>query len=107
MKTRYWIALGVVTVLFTAFVYVQFAGSAVVIDETGRVRSASIVTGDGRTQPLHQLWDGYFYAIPNLEGSIELRCDDGVTKQWGYVTGHMHTEIRVVGRTSCAQVVHG
>ena len=44
-------------------VYLWYAGSAVVIDETGHVESA--VVTDGRSeQPLRHLWNGYFFAIP-------------------------------------------
>ena len=84
--------------------YLWLAGSAVVIDETGGVLSA-VVTNDEAEQPLRRLWSGYFYAIPELEGTIEIRCRNGVQKQWGYVTGNMHTKIRVVGQTPCARVV--
>lgn len=99
--------IGGSAVLLLAFGYLWIAGSAVVVDETGGVESAFITTGDGREQPLYRLWTGYFYAIPQLEGTIEVRCRDGTRKSWGYVTGHMHTKIRVVGDTPCARLVHG
>jgi hypothetical protein len=85
--------------------YLWLAGSAVVVDETGGVESAYIVAGPGWEQPLHQLWNGYFYAIPRLEGSIEVRCRDGTRKIRGYVTSHAHTKLRVVGETPCARLV--
>jgi hypothetical protein len=87
------------------FLYVWIAGSAIVVDETDGVDSAFIVTGDGREQRLHRLWTGYFYAIPGLEGTIEIRCRDGTRKSWGYVTGYHDTKIRVVGDTPCARLV--
>lgn len=93
------------TVLLVAFVLLSIAGSAVVVDETGGVESAFITTGDGREQRLHRLWPGYFYAIPQLEGTIEVRCRDGTRKSWGYVTGNMHTKVWVVGDTPCAHIV--
>lgn len=89
----------------SALGYVWFAGSAVVVDETGGVTSAVITNTDGVEQPLHQLWSGYFYAIPKVEGTVEVRCRDGSRKQWGYVTGHMHTKLRVGGQTPCARVI--
>ena len=90
-------------VLFgTAFLWI--AGSAVVVDETGGVESAAVVTSDGREQQLSRLWNGYFYAIPQLEGAIRVRCHDGSTMESGYVTGHMHTKIRIVGDTPCARL---
>jgi hypothetical protein len=91
--------------LLLAFAYIWLAGSAVVVDETGEVESAFITTGDGREQRLRHLWSGYFYAIPQLEGTIEVRCRDGQRKRLGYVTHYMDTKIRVVGETPCARLV--
>lgn len=84
--------------------YLWIAGSAIVVDETDGVESAFVVTGDGREQELRQLWSGYFYAIPHLEGTIRVRCRKGSTKEAGYVTSHVHTKIRLVGNTPCARV---
>ena len=85
-------------------VYLWYAGSAVVIDETGHVESA--VVTDGRSeQPLRHLWNGYFFAIPEIEGTIEVRCRYGARKKMGYVTGHIDTKIKVSGKTPCANVV--
>jgi hypothetical protein len=97
--------IGGLAVLLLAFAYISIAGSAVVVDETGGVESAFITTNDGREQPLLHSWTGYFYAIPQLEGTIEVRCRDGTRKSWGYVTGYMHTKVRVVGDTPCARLV--
>lgn len=85
---------------------IWLAGSAVVVDETDGVESAFVITGDGREQQLHRLWSGYFYAIPRLEGTIEVRCRDGSRKNWGYVTGFAHAKIRVIGDTPCARLIH-
>jgi len=85
--------------------YLSLAGSAVVIDETASVSSAVVTNNGGSEQPLRRLWGGYFFAIPELEGTIEIRCRNGGRKQWGYVTGNVHTKIKVVGQTPCARVV--
>ncbi len=97
--------LAALVILTLGLGYIRLAGSAVVLDETKSVVSAFITTSDGRQQQLHRLWSGYFYAIPRLEGTIEVRCRDGSRKDWGYVTGSMHTQIRVVGDTPCARLV--
>lgn len=97
--------LGGLAALLLALTYIWLAGSATVVDETGGVESAFITTSDGREQPLYRLWTGYFYAIPRLEGTIEVRCRDGTRKSRGYVTGHLNTKIRVVGDTPCARLV--
>lgn len=65
------------------------------------MESAFGVTGDGRKQQLSRLWSGYYYAIPQLEGTIRVHCHDGSTKEGGYVTGHAHTELRIVGDVPC------
>ena len=80
------------------------AGSAVVVDETGGVVSA-VVTNESNEQPLVRLWSGYFYAIPDMEGSIEIRCSNGLRTRRGYVTGHINTKVRVFGDRPCAQIV--
>ena len=98
-------AITLVVIATLAFFYVRIAGSAVVIDETDGVKSAFIVTGDGREQQLYELRSGYFYAIPRLEGTIEVRCRNGQRKQFGYVTGYQNARIRVVGDTPCARLV--
>lgn len=84
--------------------YLWLAGSAIVIDETGHVESA--VVTDGRSeQPLRRLSNAYFFAIPEIEGTIEVRCRNGARKKMGYVTGHMDTKVKVSGKTPCVNVV--
>ena len=84
--------------------YLWHAGSAVVVDETGHVESAAITDGR-KEQRLRRLWRGYFVAIPEIEGTIEVRCSDGARKKMGYVTAHIHTKVQVSGKTPCAEVV--
>jgi len=72
---------------------------------TGGVETAVVTNGGGADQKLHQLWKGYFYAMPQLEGTIEVRCGNGLRKQAGYVTGGIHTTVRVLGKTSCERLV--
>ena len=38
-------------------------------------------------------------------GALDRRCRNGTRKNWGYVTGHMDTKIRVVGDAPCARLV--
>ena len=98
------ILIAVIAIALFGIAYLWMAGSVVVGDETGGVESAAVVTSGGREQQLSRLWNGYFYAIPQLEGAIRVRCYDGSTKESGYVTGHMHTKIRVIGDTPCARL---
>jgi hypothetical protein len=92
--------------LLVSGVFLWLSGSAVVIDDTGGVTSAFATNGHGQYQRLHRLWKGRFYAIPRLEGTIEVRCENGVRKRWGYVTPNMHATIRIVGNTPCARIVN-
>lgn len=100
-----WLLGGLILVVAAAFLWL--AGSAVVIDETGDVVEAVITDSNGREQSLYRLWNGRFYAIPRMEGTIEVRCRNGRRKQWGYVTGHFHTTVRVVGPVPCERVLNG
>ena len=90
--------------LLSGGIYLWVAGSAVVVDDTGHVESA-VVTNGRSEQPLRRLWSGYFIAIPDIEGTIEVRCHNGARKQMGYVTRHMDTKIRVSGTKPCFDVV--
>jgi hypothetical protein len=85
--------------------YLAVAGSALVVDETSGVVRAVITNSGGSEQPLRHLWGGHFYAVPAMEGTIEIRCRNGLRKQWGYVTPNEHTKIKVVGDTQCARAV--
>ena len=76
----------------------EIAGSVVVVDRTGEVVEA-VATNDLVEQPLFRLPGGTFYAIPEVEGEVEIRCRDGRKHRWGYVTGHSHTRLEV--REAC------
>jgi hypothetical protein len=101
---RRFLLIGVAALAFVAYAYIQTAGSAVVVDETDGVVSA-VVTNGRLEQPLVRLWSGYFYAIPDLEGHIEVRCRDGSRMSWGYVTGNIDTKLRIVGDRPCQRII--
>jgi len=72
------------------------AGSVVVLDPSGQVSSAIITTHDYRhTQSLIPLPGGVFFAIPRVEGTVEIRCKTGERNQSGYVTSPLQTRLRV------------
>jgi hypothetical protein len=102
MKQRLGAILGLVVIAL--IIYLWMAGSAVVIDETGDVVSV-VITNDRDQQPLLRIGKGRFYAIPHLEGTIEVHCRSGSRTRWGYVTGNMHTKIRVTEH-DCRKAVH-
>jgi len=86
-------------------VFFWVAGSAIVIDQTGGVDTAVVTNSSGAEQRLHRLWNGYFYGMPRVEGTIEVRCTNGARAQWGYVTGGMHTSVRDIGKRPCQALV--
>ena len=96
-----WLVCGLV-VLVLLWLAITVAGSVVVRDRTGEVTSA-VVTNDREEQPLYRLPGGVFVGIPQLEGVVEISCGDGSRHQQGYVTGHMHTWVKVEGR--CGRMV--
>lgn len=88
-----------------AAAYFSLAGAAIVEDETNGVEAAFITNSVGARQPLQKVWNGYFYAIPKLEGTIELRCRGGVSKEWGYITSYSNLKIRVAGNRPCERLI--
>lgn len=104
---RYGVLIAAFVLITAVAAWLWLQGSTVVIDDTGQVVSAVITDGGDPAieARLYRLWNGHFYGIPGFEGVIELRCRNGARRQWGYVTPHMHTIVRVVGQTPCQQVV--
>jgi hypothetical protein len=89
--------------LASAFLWA--AGSAVVMDRNGQVVSAVVTNEAGTEQRLYRLPGGNFYVIPEMEGTIEIQCRDGSKHQGGYVTGNLHTWLRVDPGSGCGKVV--
>jgi hypothetical protein len=102
-----WLRWSVVTLIVLGLagcLSVGFFGSAVVHDETGDV-IAAVITNDREEQAMWRLPGGLFFAVPGLEGTIEVRCRGGSRSQWGYVTRHMHTWLRVERGPGCGRIV--
>jgi hypothetical protein len=99
-----WGSLGAILIALVAYVAFWVMGSAVVLDRSGQITSAIITTGGGPKQALHALPFGVFYTVPQFEGSIEVRCRDGSHQQYGYVTGHFHTWLRLEVGQSCQEI---
>jgi hypothetical protein len=66
-----------------------------------------MVTNGREEQALLRLPGGLFFAVPRLEGTIEVRCRNGARVRFGYVTGGMQTSVRVSGPVPCARIVDG
>ncbi len=100
MTARFWVGITVIVAVggIAAF---KLAGSVVVLDSERQVASARVVTGDGRAQSLHRLPGNPFYAVPKLEGVVEVRCRNGATARGGYVTPHMTTSLTVEPGSEC------
>ena len=93
----FWIAFGAVGILLVTYLVLRFLGSVVVADREGQAVSATIVAGDGTTQPMHRIPGRMFIAIPRIEGEIAIRCRNGSVAHGGYVTPHMDGRLRVAG----------
>ena len=98
MRRLAWVGTAIAGLGLAGLLYVVIFGSAVVHDDTGEVASA-VVTNGREEQALLRLPGGLFFAVPRLEGTIEVRCRNGERARWGYVTGHLHTSVRVSGPT--------
>ena len=103
MRRLAWIGLGIAGLGLAGIFYVGIFGSAVVHDDTGEVTSA-VVTNGREEQALLRLPGGLFFAVPRLEGTIEVRCRNGAKGSWGYVTGYTHTAVRVSGSPPCTPI---
>lgn len=104
MRRLRWLAIGVGALVLAGILYVGIFGSVVVHDETGDVARA-VVTNDREVQSLYRLPGGYFFAIPAMEGTVEVRCRNGSRTRSGYITGYTHLWLRAVGPTPCARLV--
>jgi hypothetical protein len=93
------LASALVALLLWAWLFV--AGTVVVIDRGGAVVRAELLGWQG-ARPLRRLPGGLFVGIPGGDGSVRLRCRDGAAREIGYVTGGLHTWVRVPGREGCA-----
>lgn len=89
--------VAILAALAIAWVALSLAGLVLVRDRTGQVVRATLVSGGGgaSTQALLDLPGGYFVAIPQIEGTVEIECLDGSRHQNGYVTGAMQTWLTV------------
>ncbi|HSF11420.1 MAG TPA: hypothetical protein VLA50_00465 [Erythrobacter sp.] len=101
---RYLIAL--LCLCLFGWLILEFTGYVIVHDETGLATSVRVVNSEWR-QDLTDLPFGYFVAIPDLEGGVEVRCADGSIVRGGYVTRHWQERVTIVGNGTCAELVQG
>jgi hypothetical protein len=98
------VGIGMAGLGLVGICYVGVFGSVIVHDETGAVASA-VVTDDHREQALWRLPGGLFFAVPGMEGEVEIRCRNGARARHGDVTSFMHTAVRVTGPVACGRVI--
>ena len=100
MRHSAWVGIAVAVLGVFGCAYVGVSGTAIVRDDTGEAASA-VITNDIVQRPLVRLPRGTFVGIPEFDGVVEVRCRDGSRAQAGYVTGGLHTRVRVVGSRPC------
>lgn len=76
-------------------------GSTIVFDPKRKVTSVAIVGDGGGSQQLYRLPGGAFFAVPQLEGVLVIRCLDTSTSRGGYITPHMHSFATVKPGPGC------
>jgi hypothetical protein len=81
--------------------FLTIRGFVIVQDTNGHFASATIVDGSDRRQPMHKLPPGLFVAIPDFEGGIEFRCDNGPRIGRVYVTTSLITSEALDSRDAC------
>jgi hypothetical protein len=101
-KSAFWLIMMIA--LIVSLFWLRIMGSVIVIDETGKVQDAFITDTRGKYQKLWQLSDRYFYTIPDLEGTIEIRCSGGKMFRHGYVTSYLDQKVRVISDGKCSTV---
>ncbi|RVT93374.1 hypothetical protein [Sphingomonas crocodyli] len=101
-----WRASGAALIALIVGAAFWIMGSAIVFDRSGQVASAAITSGGPPAQPLHVLPFGLFYAVPQHDGTIEITCRDGSRARWGYVSGYVHTWLRVEKGQGCRDVAN-
>ena len=79
----------VAATLFAAAAWLYIRGIVVIHDAKGHFLSAVMTDGDHRTQPMQRFPGRLFVAIPQLEGDISFRCDNGPRISRVYVTPGM------------------
>lgn len=82
----------------------SYTGYVIVRDETGLAQNARVKNAV-RQQELTDLPFGYFAAIPEVEGEVEVRCSDGSKVSGGYVTAHWKEKVKVTGERTCKDLV--
>ncbi len=92
--------------LVSASFFFWISGSVIVIDETQGVQSVVVTNNRGTEQKLYELWGGFFYTIPQMEGTIEVHCQDGTRKHGGYVTTLLDTKLKILGKTPCESMIY-
>ena len=99
---RYLIALLGISLI--GWLTLSYTGYVIVHDKTGLAETAQVRNGI-RDQTLSRLPWGYFVAIPDMEGGLEIRCSDGSKVRGGYVTTHWRESLTVVGDGTCENLI--
>ena len=78
------------------------AGTILVVDRSGTVARAEVVTGLG-VRPLRRLPSGLWAGLPSGDGTVRLVCRDGSAREHGYVTSATHVWLWVAEGGRCGR----
>jgi hypothetical protein len=77
--------LSAIAVCLASAATLVFTGSVVLFDPHQKLASAHLVDGWGHRQELAYIGIAYV-GVPRLEGPIAIKCNNGKTGRFGYVT---------------------
>lgn len=103
MFKRYRLLLSLTAALLALFLsgWLYVTGTVMVVDSSGAVVRAEILGWHG-PRPLRRLPGGLFIGLPSGDGSVRIHCRGGAVRDIGYVSGAIHTWVRVPKGEGCA-----
>jgi len=102
MRVRRIALLTVITAIVAGAITLMNTGSIVLLDPHHEVESAQAVSSLGQRQDLASVGIAYV-GVPELEGTIEIRCANGRVIRTGYVTPGVPMWLRLGEHGECSK----
>ncbi len=94
--------IAVAVALLGLWAWLFLTGTILVVDWSGTVARAEVVTGWG-PRPLRRLPGGLWVGLPDGDGTVRLVCRGGGRREYGYVSSATHVWIRVARGGHCGR----